>query len=280
VPQPEDRIQWLIKKLTPKKYKRRLMDAWKFATTKYVVVSFPKSGRTWLRATLTFYFEARYGLVDPPLLEFANLHYMDRRIPKVFFTHDGDPSARPETLSRDKSHYRGKHVLFLARDPRDVSVSMYFHRVKRKFDLEAPIFEFVSGPSGGLRSTIEFMNIWAEAVEEIEHTQCVAYESMHAEPRKTLSEVLRFLGQEPDPQAMEVAIERARFDNLKAMEEQGAFESKRLTARDAEDSDSFKVRRGKIGGYADYFDAEQREELDALVSQTLSHSYESLLKHR
>jgi len=64
------------------------------------------------------------------------------------------------------------------------------------------------------------------------------------------------------------------------MEEQGAFESKRLTARDAEDSDSFKVRRGKIGGYADYFDAEQREELDALVSQTLSHSYESLLKHR
>jgi hypothetical protein len=279
VPKPEDRVQWLIKKLAPRNRKRRIMHAWKFATTKYVVVSFPKSGRTWLRAILTFYFEARYGLVDPPLLEFANLHYMDRRIPKIYFTHDDDSRARPEALSRDKSHYRRKHVLFLARDPRDVSVSMYFHRAKRSFDLEAPIFEFVNGPSGGLRSTIEFMNIWAEVLEGIDHTQYVAYESMHAEPRKTLCEVLRFFGQQPDPQAVEVAIERASFDNLRAMEERGAFESARLTARDAEDSDSFKVRRGKVGGYADYFDAEQREELDGLVSQTLSPTYESLLKH-
>ena len=254
------------------------MDAWKFATARYVVVSFPKSGRTWLRATLTFYFEARYDLVDPPLLEFANLHYMDRRIPKVFFTHDDDPNARPEELSRDKSPYRKKHVLFLARDPRDVSVSMFFHRSKRSLDLELPIFDFVSGRAGGLRTTIEFMNIWAEVLDRQPHSHCVAYEAMHAQPGETLAEVLRFLGEEPDMRAVQAAVERARFDNLKAMEKQGAFESNRLTAVDVEDSDSFKVRRGKVGGYADYFDAEQREEIDALVSQTLSPFYKTLLK--
>jgi len=277
VPKPEDHIQWMIKKLLPSSIKQRIMNAWKFATAKYVVVSYPKSGRTWLRATLTFYFAERYGLESPPLLEFANLHYLDRRIPKIFFTHDDDPNARPEQLRRDKSAYRKKHVLLLARDPRDVCVSMYFHRKKRDLDLDRPIFDFANGPDGGLRTTIEFLNIWAEALPSIAHWHCLSYEAMHAEPEKVLDEALRFLGEEPDPRAIEVAIERARFDKLKAMEKEGAFGSGRLKPADTDDSDSFKVRRGKVGGYADYFDAEQQEVLNALVEQSLSRFYAPFL---
>jgi alcohol sulfotransferase len=268
----------MIKKLLPTSMRRRVMDAWQLATANCVVVSYPKSGRTWLRATLTFYFEERYRLDSPPLLEFANLHYLDRRIPKIFFTHDGDPNARPEELGRDKSPYRKKRVLLLARDPRDVCVSMYFHRKKRDQDLEVPIFEFVNGEAGGLRTTIEFLNIWAEALPSIEHWHCLSYEAMHAEPEKALSEVLRFFGEEPDPRAIAVAIERARFDKLKAMEKGGAFGSGRLTPGDAEDSDSFKVRRGKVGGYTDYFDADQQKTLNDIVERSLSRFYAPLLE--
>ncbi|MHA7839138.1 MAG: sulfotransferase domain-containing protein [bacterium] len=270
MPKPEDRFQWMIKKLLPKRIKKRVMNAWKLATTRAVVVSYPKSGRTWLRATLTFYYEARYGLQDAPLLEFANLHYLDRRIPRIFFTHDDDPNARPEALSRDKSRYRRKHVLFLVRDPRDVCVSMYFHRKKRDLDLDLPIFDFARGAEGGLRTTIAFLNIWADALPDIPRAHTLSYEAMHAEPAAVLAEALRFLGEDPDPRAIEIAIERARFDKLQAMERGGAFESGRLTPADLEDGDSFKVRRGKVGGYRDYFDESQQKELDALVESSLS----------
>lgn len=267
MPQPEDAVQWIVKKCFPRSFgiKRRAMHALKFRTAKYVVVSFPKSGRTWLRATLTFYYAERYGLVDPPLLEFANLHYLDRRIPKIYFTHDEDPTVRPEALGRDKSHYRGKHVLFVSRDPRDVCVSLYFHRRHRDHDIDQPLFEFAKGEAGGLRTTVEYMNIWREALKQIPASLQISYESMHAEPESTLTQALRFFGEEPDPRAVRVAVERARFDRLQSLEREGAFTSGRLTAADAADADSFKVRRGKVGGFADYFDADQQKQLDELI---------------
>lgn len=265
----------MIKKLAPRKgqLNKRAMHAWKFATADSVIVSYPKSGRTWLRATITFYFSERFGLDDPPLLEFANLHYLDRRIPKLYFSHDDDPNARPEALSRDKSSYRDKRVLYLARDPRDVSVSMYFHRQKRDLDIDTNIFDFVNGPDGGLRTTIEFMNIWAEALATIPESLVVSYEAMHADSEKTLADVLRFFGEEPDPSCVRAAVERARFDRLKAMEKSGSFESGRLTAADTSDDDSYKVRRGKVGGYTDYFDEAQQRVLDDLVTKHLSPFY-------
>lgn len=269
MPQPEDTIQWIIKKCFPRSFgiKRRAMHAWKFGTAKYVVVSFPKSGRTWLRATLTFYYAERYGLADPPLLEFANLHYLDRRIPKIYFTHDEEATLRPDELGRDKSHYRHKHVLFVSRDPRDVCVSLYFHRRHRDRDIEQPIFEFATGEAGGLRTTIEFMNIWRAALKQIPTSLEISYEAMHAESEQTLAKILRFFGEEPDPRAIRIAIERARFDRLQSLERKGAFTSGRLTAADPSDADSFKVRRGKVGGFADYFDAEQQKRLDELVQR-------------
>ncbi len=276
MPKPEDRIQFVIKKLLPKSIKKQVMKAWKFATTKYIVVSYPKSGRTWLRATLTFYFEERYELDAPPLLEFANLHYLNRRIPKILFTHDDDPDARPEEIEPDKSRYRSKHVIFLARDPRDVCVSMYFHRKKRDLDLDIPIFEFASGSQGGLRTMVEFLNVWAHALDSIPNSHCLSYEKMHAESEKTLADALRFLGEDPDPIAVTHAIERAHFDKLQALEKAGAFESSRLRPVDTEDSDSFKVRRGKVGGYTDYFDIEQQKTLDEIVEGSLSSFYTSL----
>ena len=267
MPQPEDKVQWIIKKCFPRAFgiKRRAMHAWKFGTARYVVVSFPKSGRTWLRATLTFYYAERYGLVDPPLLEYANLHYLDRRIPKIYFTHDDEPSLRPDELGRDKSHYRRKHVLFVSRDPRDVCVSLYFHRRHRDRDLDQPIFEFATGEAGGLRTTIEFMNIWRRALEQIPASLEISYEAMHAESEQTLARILRFFGEQADPRAVRIAVERARFDRLQSLERKGAFTSGRLTAADTSDADSFKVRRGKVGGFADYFDAEQQKQLEELV---------------
>jgi hypothetical protein len=65
--------------------------------------------------------------------------------------------------------------------------------------------------------------------------------------------VLRFLGDgEPDAEAFGHALEFSRFGNMKKLEAAGAFASKILQATNVSDPESFKVRRGKVGGFTDY----------------------------
>ena len=53
-----------------------------------VIVSFGKSGRTWLRVMISRLYQRRYGLREGELIEFDNFHKVDAAIPRVFFTHD------------------------------------------------------------------------------------------------------------------------------------------------------------------------------------------------
>ena len=76
-----------------------------------VVVSFPKAGRTWLRALLVGAFRHHFGLVTwdasgESLLDLRALR-ADPRIPRIRFKHDDAPQLkRPEELVRDKGEYR------------------------------------------------------------------------------------------------------------------------------------------------------------------------------
>ena len=273
MPQPEDLVQLAIKKLLPRSIKRHVADAHRLATTGHVVVSFPKCGRTWLRAMLSMYYSNRYGLQDAPLLEFANLHYLDRRIPKIFFTHDCDSSSAPADLSPDKSHYASKRVIYLYRDPRDVAVSLYFHRVNRKKDLDVGIFDFMKQDAGGLRTVIQYMNLWAEAVPRFNEITLMSYEEMQTSPRKSLAATLEFLGEPVDDASLDAAVAGSSFDELKAIERSGSSSSKRLRPEDAENGDSYKVRRGKVGGYVDYFSLEEIEVVDKILSTHISALY-------
>jgi hypothetical protein len=51
----------------------------------------------------------------------------------------------------------------------------------------------------------------------------------------------------------------------------------RAGSRCSDDGESFKVRRGKVGGYTDYFDAEEQNELNDVVGKSLSPFFGPLL---
>ena len=57
-----------------------------------------------------------------------------------------------------------------------------------------------------------------------------------------------------DEQVLERSIEFASFENMKRMERAGEFSSGTLQPRDPGDAESYKVRRGIIGGYRQYLD--------------------------
>ena len=93
-----------------------------------VIVSFGKSGRTWLRVLLSRFFQLRFGLRPSAFIGFDNLHRKNDGIPRVFFTHDN--YLRDFTGNADsKRDFYGKKVVLLVRQPGDVAVSQ-FHQWK------------------------------------------------------------------------------------------------------------------------------------------------------
>ncbi len=242
-----------------------------------LVLSRAKSGRTWLRALLSRLYQQHYGLREAQLLEFDEFHAQEPAIPKVFFTHG---HYLRERFDREayRRRFGARRLVFLVRHPCDVAVSEYFQSTRRarphKRALhgvadELPLYEFVMESALGLPAIVDYLNAWARRVERFERSLQLRYEDLRARPQEQLSELCAFLEAPFSAAEIAEAVDFADFEKLRAREREGYFRSSRLAPRDPQDPDSYKVRRGKVGGYADYFDARQRAAMESLVRERL-----------
>jgi len=82
-------------------------------------------------------------------------------------------------------------------------------------------------------------------------------------PSEQFRRVLAAVG-ETDPQARHVenALELSRFGSMRKMEASLEYDRQLLQPGDVNDPESYKVRRGKIGGYVDYLEPSDIEYAD------------------
>jgi Sulfotransferase domain len=247
-----------------------------------VIVSHGKSGRTWLRVLLSHYYHIRYGLPHNRLLADDNLHNLNSKVPRVFFTHDnylGDYTGS----HRSKQPYANLKVVLLVRHPADTAVSQYHqwkHRMRgrKKFingypaSEATPLFDFVIGEEAGIPKIVNFMNAWADAIEDMRSLLVVRYESLRSDTAATLARILDFLGESPTAKELQDCVEFASIENMRAMEQGTFFKGigDRMKPGDVANPQSYKVRRAKAGGYRDDFGPEQISGIDALIATTLS----------
>jgi len=85
--------------------------------------------------------------------------------------------------------------------------------------------------------------------------------------------VLETMGLPVAPPAIDAAIEFSRFDNMRKLETANAFKSDRLRPANAGDAESFKTRKGKIGGYREYFTAADLDYVNTRIAARLSPAY-------
>ena len=247
-----------------------------------VVVSFGKSGRTWLRVMLSRVYQQKHALPERALIGFDNFHSMNREVPKMFFTHDnyiGDYTGHTDS----KVDFYGKKVVVLARDPRDVAVSQYFqwkYRMrpeKKKLNQypgqgeEISQFDFLMNPNAGLLKVIEFMNLWAREASSMDDFFLLRYEDLKSRTEESLGSLLEFIGTPGNEQEITEAVRFSSVDNMKKMEQKKTFwlSGSRMVPGDRSNPHSYKVRRAKVGGFSDYFDDGQLAEINALVDENL-----------
>src|SRR5205809_5676453 len=234
-----------------------------------IILSIPKSGRTWVRTFLCAYFCKRYGrefTLEPE-------RYCEPGIPRLIFSHDlfehrtkGDlwDRIRGKYLVPKKELRRAK-IILLVRDPRDCFVSLYVQMTRRdpsapaKFKQET-VSDLLRDKGFGIRAIVKTMNDWLNEFSGRENFMMIRYESLRASPAENFRDVLATLGETaPDVSIFQAALDFSQFENMKKLEAAGAFDSKILRPGDVRDPESFKVRRGKVGGYREYLSVRDQE---------------------
>lgn len=256
----------------------------RLARADVVVVSFAKSGRTWLRVMMSRLFQLKYGLPEQTLIERENLHTLNPAIPIFLFTH-GSYDHDMRSVAGESSPYYRKRLIFLARHPADTAVSYYFHVRNRVNPLmkdvkglpddlsDTPMLEFVTDEKWGMPAIIRYLNSWADAMAHHPRHLLVRYEDLRCDPKPQLRRIADFIGEQFDGAAYDEAIEFASFERLQLKEREDFFANRRLQPRDPGNIESFKVRRGKVGGYQDYFNDREVAWIEQQIAEQLNPIY-------
>jgi hypothetical protein len=228
-----------------------------------VFLSYPKSGRTWVRYAL----------------DLAGLD--------AHFSHAGTGSRR-HALGQpfrgvDATKYAGRRIIFMHRNPIDTTVSYFFQVHRRelikgswKYLRRYPLYalsgrwppndmaEFFMHPGYGVEKVCKFNRAWLDHLSGNSDALVLTYEDLSADGEGTFARLLTFLGQSPGRAAELVA--KTRFERMQEVESK-APQGRALSPGVDGDPESMKVRRGKVQGYVDYLETDMIERCRAIAAR-------------
>ncbi len=224
-----------------------------------IVVSFPKCGRTWLRfifAELDLPFRIGFSHAKSDLKNWIHC--------KTFY-------KKKEVFEQEKK------LILLIREPKDIVVSYYFHISHRDKIFSGSFMEFIKNEYLGIKKIMSFYEACIFYTKQYNQILIVEYENLVKDTYSEVSRILAFLEVEKDSEKIKAAIEATRFNNLQKRERENFFKettkNKNLTPTKIHDINSYKVRRGKIGGYIDYLSVEEIKYCDDVIRDSLNAFY-------
>jgi hypothetical protein len=184
------------------------------------VVSYPRSGNTWVRFLIA-------NLVHPrATVTFANI---EKLIPDTSSQSNRALKRTPRPRIIKTHQYfdpRYRKVIYIVRDPRDVALSYYqFQRKYRQIEdghpLERYVEDFVAG-----RLISRHWGTWGENVASWTSTRggnanflLLRYEDMIENTTRELVRIARFLDVEATSERLKEAIGRSSADRMRALEQ-------------------------------------------------------------
>lgn len=246
------------------------------------VVSFPKSGRTWVRYFLNNYYFYRY-----PFSVTEKIHTDYKNIPLLRYTHAGYCELTRKKMLKEMKKELSRivykyNIVYIIRDPRDVFVSYYYQLTQRgdvarqkvtRHDWNSlSISNLLYDEIYGIQRIVEYMNVFHNLLPQFKYNYMITqYEKLKTDPTKEFSRLLEFLGEQniSEP-ALQNAIEKSSFNKMKIAEKNNIHEFKQLQSV-SENENSMKVRKGKIGEYKKYFNDKElkylNEQTDKLIPE-------------
>lgn len=257
-----------------------------------IIIGHPKSGNTWLRTMIARAYQVKYGLPATVALKTDELARADARIPRFcvsngYYSYESELGRRLSGPQADAELLK-KPAILLIRHPADIAVSWYIQFTKRvspakreliNASMAHPIdkdtisrWDFVMESEIGLACIIDFLNGWERSLEQFERPLIIRYEELRSSPFETLKKVSEHIGAPFTEHELQEAVDFGSFDNLRKLEASGFFKYGGMARRKLGGPETFKVRRGKVGGFRDDFSPEEVRAIDEMVAQRLSPS--------
>jgi hypothetical protein len=195
-------------------------------------ISYPKSGRSWLRFALSV-----LGYNQEIAFHHDGFEFNDGKLPAQNY----DPGLR-------RMRYAPPcRLVYLTRDPCDIIVSLYFQvtgRFRDFFNYQGDISAFIRDCYFGAESLHKFQQMWEQLCDEGLALK-ISYEECHSDFEDILRRVLGHYRLDYEREDIRKAAQISSFENMKQIEQSGAFPEPWLRPR----NEFLKVRKGKIGGY-------------------------------
>eukprot|EP00211_Chloroparvula_japonica_P015174 CAMPEP_0119137910 /NCGR_PEP_ID=MMETSP1310-20130426/24630_1 /TAXON_ID=464262 /ORGANISM="Genus nov. species nov., Strain RCC2339" /LENGTH=247 /DNA_ID=CAMNT_0007129051 /DNA_START=195 /DNA_END=935 /DNA_ORIENTATION=+ len=235
-----------------------------FAEDDVWLATFPKSGTTWTQAILkelynfpketkiTDCFPWIEGDGDKPTGPTAS---HEGRGPRVFKTH-----TPYHQLPRATKGGGRRRVIYVARNGKDVAVSLYFHSIGFKaFSYEGPFEHFLRMYLHGEVESGAWHDHVAGFWQARDETMLfLTYEDMKGDPEGLVLRLASFLGV---PCTAERAAEIAIKTDFSAMKKDPAANYGWTAERRNADTPQF-MRKGQVGDWKNHFSEEQSAEFD------------------
>jgi hypothetical protein len=211
------------------------------------LVSYPKSGNTWVRFLLA-------NLIYPnETVGFSNINRL-LPAPGVLSKRFLRSLPRPRILkSHEPFDARFRRVIYLARDPRDVVVSEYHFNLKKRYieagvTLEQFVGRFMGGETSSYGSWWEHTSSWIAARHGNPGFLLVRYEDLLSDSIGETGKIAKFLGIAADRERLQAAVERSSADKMRKLERQQADQ---WTGTKNTRKEIPFVREAKSGGWKD-----------------------------
>eukprot|EP01147_Barroeca_monosierra_P004847 gene4847-6878_t len=237
-------------------------------------ISHPKSGRTWMRCLVGSAYAC--NMKNKTLTLGKMVDWSE----KVLNFNHGNPHPF-EATSRDiingfhmTEDYKRKRGIIIVRDPRDVIVSSYYERLYRDSKHPIPgsmsIGDYLQLNRGSLKTLLMFLNVWS-IVEEKPGWLILRYEDVKECPVITLDYLLNYyMCLDIASECISFAVQRCDFSTLQTQAEHARTSGHgSIWAPKAEDENSRKVRKGKVGGYRSELSWENITFLEATIKEHL-----------
>ncbi|XP_026540627.1 sulfotransferase family cytosolic 2B member 1-like isoform X1 [Notechis scutatus] len=232
-----------------------------FQDTDVLLVTYPKSGTTWMQEILTLI--RSNGNLEPvktlpnwaraPWLE--HIYFREQlqhiRCPRLLTTHLPQPVLAP-ALKKAKPK-----VIYVVRNPKDVVVSYYHFQRMAKFFPEPSSFEgflhdFMAG-TVHYGSWFEHVKGWLSCREEL-GLFCITYEELHQDLRHCVERLSAFLGRPVQPEQANRILEHCSFA---VMRENLMVNGRLLPPEIMDFQKSQFMRKGIVGDWRNHFSPKQ-----------------------
>jgi len=180
------------------------------------LVSYPKSGNTWLRFIIG-------NLISDKEVDFNNFNSI---IPDIYTSYKNNIKKLPSPRiikSHEQYTRRYPKVIYIYRDPRDVSVSYYFWMKKYRPDfnqtMDSFIKSFIDGSCLPYGRWDEHVDKWMNSPLAINNKiLLLEYESLKKDPFHSVKKISDFLNLSSTNQKINESIELSDFKYMKKLE--------------------------------------------------------------